>query len=131
MTRLNSIAALEGRQQYSARRIRRLRKLSSLAEILPTDDVSKEWRKILNAFHEADIKGEGQTVVIIDSGFDEKNPLIQKSIVMEKCFDFTGEGLSDKNGHGTMVIWALTLSAEPTLNTQPCLKWPPRVPRWP
>ena len=53
-------------------------------------DVPKVWRVT---------QGKGVKVAVLDTGVDPDHPDLEKAIVGHK--DFTGDGIEDKNGHGT------------------------------
>lgn len=49
----------------------------------------------------ADTRGQGVVVAILDTGIDESHVDLQGVVV--DAADFTGEGLTDENGHGTLM----------------------------
>lgn len=55
--------------------------------------------------HESGHTGSGVKVAVIDTGLMLDHPWIKRSI--ENSKDFTGEGIEDLNGHGTMVALIL------------------------
>lgn len=56
--------------------------------------------------------GEGQTVVVQDSGLDVDHPWIRDSVADVEFHDFTGEGRGDAVGHGTATTDVATRYAE-------------------
>lgn len=48
-----------------------------------------------------DLTGKGQKIVVVDTGVLRDHPLLLGRVVDE--VDLTGEGVDDKNGHGTSV----------------------------
>jgi tetratricopeptide (TPR) repeat protein len=51
---------------------------------------------------------ESCAVAIVDSGFIMDHPLLQGCVDMDNSVDFIGEGLEDRNGHGTFVALRAT-----------------------
>jgi subtilisin family serine protease len=49
----------------------------------------------------ADTRGQGVVVAVLDTGIDETHVDLQN--VVTESVDFTGEGLIDENGHGTLM----------------------------
>jgi membrane-anchored mycosin MYCP len=92
-------------------RLKQCRSLKSLDDVLPDDDQSREWRRVIAAFHSAGLKGAGQTIAVIDTGYDPKTRLLSPAILKGGCVDLTGEGLPDQNGHGTSVSLLLRACA--------------------
>jgi serine protease AprX len=66
-----------------------------------TLNVSNGTIKSTAAHNVFNAKGQGIIWAVIDSGIDLSNGLINS--VIEKQYDFTGEGEGDNNGHGTHV----------------------------
>jgi len=64
-------------------------------------DVSNDTINSTAARNVFNIKGEGIVWAVIDTGITLDNPYISDAV--EKRFDYTGEGVGDKNGHGTHV----------------------------
>lgn len=59
----------------------------------------------IKSWHEAGYTGKGVRVAIFDTGIMTNHPLIEKNII--KSIDFTGEGIEDLSGHGTLVTLIL------------------------
>lgn len=109
---LQNCRILEGSGPLGRSGLRRLRNLESAFSILPDDEAGREWLRTLGWFHASDLRGQGQVIAIIDSGYDPLNEVVDQSVLAEKCCDLTGEGIADENGHGTLVS-LLLLAAVP------------------
>lgn len=107
---MRDIVILEGRIDGPSR-LTECRALASLHDVLPNDEVSGEWRAVLNAFHRAGLQGEGQTIAVIDTGYDPKTPLLEPGILRDRSIDLTEEGIDDVHGHGTSVSLILRACA--------------------
>jgi subtilisin family serine protease len=68
---------------------------------LPADDSALKWRELVRDFHRANIRGQGQIIAVVDSGFDARHPVLKNSVSGQ--LDLTGEGIQDLSGHGTLV----------------------------
>jgi len=79
-----------------------------LDDLLPSNRDTSEWREALESHHAVGFNGYGQTIAVIDTGYDTLNPYLAGATIVDKCLDLTGEGIEDRNGHGTLV------SCEPT-----------------
>lgn len=66
------------------------------------------FESIKNA-HERGLTSAGVNVAIIDTGLMLNHPWIKRS--MGDSVDFTGEGMEDLNGHGTMVALIVLMDA--------------------
>jgi hypothetical protein len=73
-------------------------------------DVSNKTIKAEAARNVFKVKGEGIVWAVIDTGIALNNQYISDAV--EKRFDFTGEGLGDKNGHGTHVAGIIASRSE-------------------
>jgi len=73
--------------------------------IFPDDPFFENIRKI----HRNGYNGSNIKVAVVDTGLMLDHPWINRSI--EKSIDFTGEGVEDLNGHGTMVALILLATA--------------------
>jgi subtilisin family serine protease len=67
----------------------------------------------IKKLHSQGLTGKGSTIAIIDTGMMLNHPWIKRSLIQSK--DFSGEGIEDKNGHGTMVT-LLALLVAPDAN---------------
>lgn len=65
---------------------------------------SKTWTDLIHDLRSRGFAGSDQIIAILDTGFLPEHPLISKSLVQNPPpFDFTGEGIADLTGHGTLV----------------------------
>lgn|GEM_PF-4319789 len=82
---------------------------------------SKELFHGIEQAHADGLLGQGIKIAILDTGLMLSHPWIQRSVI--ESTDFTGEGLEDRNGHGTAVAFVtlVTAPASEILNVK-CFK---------
>lgn len=81
-----------------------------LAPVLPGKALHQDpFFEGIRKLHENGLTGAGAKVAIIDTGMALNHPWIKRSI--KDSVDFTGEGVEDQNGHGTMVTLLLLMTA--------------------
>lgn len=76
--------------------------------IVPYNSYNVEMSNI-KSWHEAGYTGKGVKIAIFDTGVMINHPLIKDNIV--KTIDFTGEGIEDLSGHGTIVTLIALMTA--------------------
>jgi hypothetical protein len=77
---------------------------------LPSEEWARRWRRLIKCYHECGYEGAGQTIAVIDTGIITNHPVVAGALI--KTIDYTVEGISDLNGHGTLVS-LLALSVAP------------------
>jgi uncharacterized protein len=99
---MGRLRLLEGSQTDSFEEFYDAQKGNYFVPELPTS--SKTWTDLIHDLHRRGLRGSGQIIAILDSGFVPSHPTISKSLVQNPPpFDFTGEGIVDLIGHGTLV----------------------------
>jgi subtilisin family serine protease len=73
------------------------------------DPKTNSFRRLKPVPPPAGYTGKGVVVVVIDTGLLSKHPVIRARLV--DAVDFTGEGIEDENGHGSLVALLLLLQA--------------------
>ncbi len=63
----------------------------------------------IKSWHEAGYVGKGMKYAILDTGIMTNHPLLEGKII--KSIDFTGEGVEDLSGHGTIVTLIASMTA--------------------
>lgn len=84
-----------------------------IGEFMAADGQIKDWG--IQQLHIEQIwqqtQGEGVRVLVIDTGKPDHADLVP-NLMSELCFDATGEGVDDKNGHSTFVSSIICASGQ-------------------
>lgn len=75
---------------------------------LPPAEFQEALKKLSNA-ETATVLPASRPIAIVDSGFMMDHPFLQSCVDTDNSIDFTGEGLEDLNGHGTMCALRTTM----------------------
>lgn len=71
-----------------------------------------DWNQQIEAMHSQQYTGKNVTSAIIDTGVLSSHPWIKSRLV--ESVDFTGTGVEDRNGHGTLVALLMLATAPGT-----------------
>ena len=87
------------------------------------EDFELEWPSIWAKWEEGPKEGEElpeKFIAVLDTGYMTKHPLLQDNV--EETVDLTGEGIEDRNGHGSVcALLTLRLTSRIPNNFQPRL----------
>jgi subtilisin family serine protease len=94
----------DSRAQYGLPRITVNQEIANISGLKAASETQKErinWAESLLGIPGVwtSTMGEGVKVAVLDTGVDQDHPDLKTAIIGTK--DFTGDGVEDKNGHGT------------------------------